>query len=82
MDTELLIILAGVGTAFLALLFGVYNIAGGFRGIYDCCVNKISPEDEEDYDDDDEEGGGSFICSVRTAAHDRRRSRDPHMELN
>ena len=64
MDTEAIVIAAGVGTAFLALLFGAYNIAGGFRGIYEsCCVNRISPEDEDEFeDDDDDEGGGESAC--------------------
>ena len=55
----LVIFLSGVGTALLACLLGGFNIVGGFRGIYEgCCVNKISPEDDEDSGEE----GGAHAC--------------------
>ena len=70
MDTEAIVIAAGVSTAFLAVLFGAYNIAGGFRGIYEsCCVNKISPEDDDELDDDDDDQGGGESACLHLARH-------------
>lgn len=56
MKTEQLIFIVfacGVGTALLACVAGALNIVGGLRGIYEgCCVNQVSPDDEDDSDDE------------------------------